>query len=379
MGYKLTEDQQLIVAAMTNLMTSENWDDYFRECDEKHVFPERFCIALGELGIHGLLNPPEHGGLDENAMTTFTAAWEEILRMGGNAACIWASTTYPVVLREGNQKQIDIANRLMATNKVLICNSATEPGAGSDLGAMTTTYTLKDGKYYLNGQKTFATDALYSEYIILTALDAETKTKYTNFFFRADLPGITINPLDKLGLRTNSACEIYLDNVEIELDDMLGEEGKGFDMQKNDFNVERVISGLYCYGYAYCAYEDAAKYANQRVQFGQPIARQAVIQWKLGEMAIKLENMKNMIYEGSERVDNNTLEQGYAAMCKYYCVRAAEEVCNDAIQILGGIGICGEHRAARAWRDCRASRISGGTDEMMMRTLGRTIVKKYRQ
>lgn len=378
MSIVLNEDQELIVAAMRDLMNSENWDTYFCECDNEHRFPERFCIALGELGLHQMLNPAEYGGLEEDAMTTFVACWEEVLRLGGNAACIWSSTTYPVLLREGNEKQKKIAQELMATNKVLVCNAATEPGAGSDLGAMQTTYTRKGDKYYINGQKTFCTDSQISDYMILTAKDAETGTKYTNFFFPTNLPGIKISPLEKLGLRTNSACEIFLDNVEVDLDDMFGEEGAGFDMQKNDFNVERVISGLYAYGYALCAFEDAAKYANQRVQFGEPIARQPVIQWKLADMAVKLENMRNMVYDGAYRVDHGTLEQGFGAMCKYYCVKAAQDVCDEAIQILGGVGICGEHRVARAWRDCRASRISGGTDEMMVRTLGRVIVKKYK-
>lgn len=378
MAIVFNEDQELLRQAMRDLMTSENWEPYFNECDVEHKFPERFCIALGELGLHAMINPPEYGGLDEDAFTTFCACWEEILRYGGNAACIWASTTYPVLLREGNEKQKKIAQELMETNKVLVCNAATEPGAGSDLGAMQTTYRIDGDKIYINGHKTFATDALISEYMIITALDAETMSKYTNFFFPVNLPGIKISPLDKLGLRTNSACEIYLDNVEIELDDMFGEEGAGFDMQKNDFNVERVISALYTYGYALCAFEDAAKYANQRVQFGSVIARQPIIQQKLVDMACKIENMRNMVFEGAYRYDHGTLEQGYAAMCKYYCVKAAQDVCDDALQILGGVGICAEHRVARFWRDCRASRISGGTDEMMARTLGRRIVKMYK-
>ena len=378
MVYELTEDQQLIVESMRDLMESENWDTYFRECDNKHEFPVRFCEAIGELGLHSILNPEEFGGLEEDAMTTYVAAWEELLRLGGNAAAIWGSTTYPVVLREGNEKQIKIAEELMETNRVTICNAATEPGAGSDLGAMATTYTRKDGKIYLNGQKTFITDAMYSEYMIVTALDAESGTKFTNFFIPANAKGVTRSPLEKLGLKTNSACEIFLDNVECEESDMLGEEGMGFAMQKDDFNTERVISALYCYGYAYCAFEDAAKYANQRVQFGEAVGRTQLIQLKLSDMETKLTNMRNMIYEGAVMVDKGTLDKGFAAMCKYYCVNAAQEVTDDAIQVMGGVGICGQHRAERAWRDIRASRVSGGTDEMMILTHGRSVLKKYR-
>lgn len=378
MSVKLNEEQNLIVASMRELMTSENWDDYFKECDNEHKFPERFCKALADLGVHQIVNPPEHGGLDEDAMVTFVAAWEEVLRLGGNAASIWFSSTYPVVLREGSEEQKKIALELMETGLTKIGNAATEPAAGSDLGNMQTTYTRRDGKIYLNGQKTFCTDSTYSDYLIITALDAETMTKYTNFFVPTKSEGITVSGLEKLGLKTNSAGEIYIDNVEIGEEDMLGEEGAGFDMQKDDFNAERVISGLYCYGYALCAFEDAARYANQRVQFGEAIGRTQLVQLKLANMRTKLTNMRNMIYDGAEMVDNGTLDKGYAAMCKYYCVIAAQEVTDDALQVLAGVGICGDHRASRAWRDIRASRVSGGTDEMMILTLGRSIVKEFR-
>lgn len=378
MAIKLTEEQNLIVASMRELMTRENWDDYFKECDNEHKFPERFCQALSELGLHQIINPPEYGGLEDDAMVTFVAAWEEVLRLGGNAACIWFSSTYPVLLREGNEKQKKIAMELMETGLTKIGNAATEPAAGSDLGAMQTTYKREGGKVYLNGQKTFCTDATYSDYLIVTALDAETMTKYTNWFVPTNAKGVTISGLEKLGLKTNSAGEVYLDNVELTEEDMLGAEGAGFDMQKDDFNSERVVSALYCYGYALCAFEDAAKYANQRVQFGEAIGRQQLIQLKLANMKTKLTNMRNMIFDGAEMVDNGTLDKGYAAMCKYYCVVAAQEVTDDALQILAGVGICGDHRASRAWRDIRASRVSGGTDEMMILTLGRSIVKEYR-
>lgn len=378
MANALTEEQKLIVASMKELMTRENWDDYFKECDNEHKFPERFCKELAELGLHQIINPVEYDGLEENAMVTFVAAWEEVLRLGGNAASIWFSTTYPVLFREGTEEQKKLAEELMATGLTKIGNAATEPGAGSDLGAMKTNYARKDGKVYLNGQKTFCTDATYSDYLIVTALDAETMSQYTNWLVPADAPGVTISGLEKLGLKTNSAGEIYLDNVELEEKDMIGAEGAGFSMQKDDFNTERVISGLYCYGYALCAFEDAAKYANQRVQFGEAIGRRELIQLKLANMKTKLTNMKHMVYTGAEMVDAGNLDKGYAAMCKYYCVTAAQEVTDDALQILAGVGICGDHRASRAWRDIRASRVSGGTDEMMVLTLGRSVLKEYR-
>ena len=376
---QFTDEQELIRQACRELMESRSWDEYFKKCDNNHEFPHEFVKALSELGITKILNDEAHGGLAENKMVTFCAAWEELQRLGANAAGIWYATTYPLVYRVGTPEQIAIAEKLEESGTVAICNAATEPGAGSDLGDLQTTYKrLGDGKILINGVKTFITDAAYSKYMYITCIDDETHTKYTNFFVPMDDPAVSISPLEKTGLRTNSACEIYIDNMVVDESAMLGEEGTGFDQQKNDFNTERIISGLYCYGYALCAYEDACRYANQRVQFGKPIGTFQLNLLKIVDMKAKLTNMRNMIFEGAMQDDAGKLDYGYAAMVKWYCVKAAQEVCDEAMQLMGGVGICGDHRVARAWRDCRASRISGGTDEMMVLTAGRKALKEYK-
>lgn len=373
------DEQELIREACRELMESRSWDEYFKKCDNEHSFPHEFIQALSELGVTKMLNDPAHGGLEENQMVTFCAAWEELQRLGGNAAGIWYSTTYPLVYRVGTPEQIAIAEKLEESGTVKICNAATEPGAGSDLGDLKTTYKrIGDGKIELNGVKTFITDSAYSEYMYVTCLDEETRSQYTNFFVSMSAPGVSISPLEKLGLKTNSCCEIYLDGVIVNESDMLGEEGTGFAQQKDDFNTERVISGLYSYGYALCAFEDACRYANQRVQFGKPVGTFQLNQLKIVDMKAKLTNMRHMIFEGAMQDDAGQLDFGYAAMVKWYCVKAAQEVCDDAIQVMGGAGICGDHRVARAWRDCRASRISGGTDEMMVITAAKKALKDYR-
>ncbi len=108
-----------------------------------------------------------------------------------------------------------------------------------------------------------------------------------------------------------------------------------------------------------CAFEDAARYANQRVQFGEAIGRFQLIQEKFAHMAIKLNSMKNMLYEAAWKADNGTITSGDAAMCKYFCANAAFEVVDSAMQVLGGVGIAGNHRISRFWRDLRVDRVSG--------------------
>ena len=129
---------------------------------------------------------------------------------------------------------------------------------------------------------------------------------------------------------------------------------------------------------AYCAFEDAAKYANQREQGGEMIARYQLIQEKFCNMQIRLTNMRNMLFEIAWKFDNGLMGRGDCSMAKYYCANASFEVVDDALQVLGGLGVTGHHRAARFWRDLRVDRVSGGTDEMMILTAGRAVLKAYR-
>ncbi len=169
----------------------------------------------------------------------------------------------------------------------------TEPSAGSDVGSLKTTYTRKDGKVYLNGQKCFITSSEHCPYLIVMARDSASETPvFSEFFVDMSLPGIKLNPLEKLGLRMDSCCEIVFDNVELEEKDMFGSEGNGFNRVKEEFDAERFLVACTNYGVALCAFEDAAKYANQRVQFGEAIGRTQLIQDKFAQMAIKLNSMK---------------------------------------------------------------------------------------
>ena len=261
-------------------------------------------------------------------------------------------------------------------------NSAiTEPGAGSDVGGLTTTYTRRDGKIYLNGHKAFITSSYYCPYLVVMARDAASPDKpiFSEFFVDMSKPGIKKEKLPKLGLKMDSCCEIYFEEVELEEMDFFGKEGMGFQRVKDEFDVERFLVACTNYGVAYCAFEDAAKYANQREQFGEKIYRYQLTQLKFADMATKLANMRNMIYMSAWKADQTgVMNTGDAAMCKWYCANAAFSVVDQAMQVLGGMGVAGDHRVSRFWRDLRVDRVSGGTDEMQILTLGRAVLKKYR-
>lgn len=377
MDFKLTDEQELLVKGIQELMARENWDSYFAECDANSKYPERFVKELANLGIDSILLPEEHGGFDAGALTV-AAAWEELGRLGAPTYILYQLTGFTTILKYGTEEQIENIMALHGTGKQMWNSAITEPGAGSDVGSLQTTYTRKNGKVYLNGHKTFITSGAGVPYLVVMARDSENYDTFSEWFVDMTKPGIKIERLSKLGLKMDSCCEIYFDNVELEEKDMFGTEGNGFNRVKEEFDFERFLVGCTNYATALCALEDAAKYANQRVQFGEAIGRTQLIQLKFADMAIKCKNMRNMLFETAWKYDNGIMGKGDAAMCKYYCANAAFEVVDDAMQVLGGVGIAGDHRISRFWRDLRVDRVSGGTDEMQILTAGRAVLKEYR-
>jgi crotonobetainyl-CoA dehydrogenase len=377
MDFSLTDDQQLMVQAVRELMTRESWETYFAACDAAHEYPERWVAGLAELGIDTLLLPESHGGMDAG-WTTVAAVWEELGRLGGPTYVLYQLPTLGSVIEHGTAEQQEKILGLVGTGKQIWNFAMTEPGAGSSFAAMSTTYTRRDGKIYLDGHKTFITSSKYAPYLVVMARNAEDMDQYSEFFVDMTLPGITKEPLDRLGLRMDSCCEIYFDGVELREEDLFGPEGQGFARTVTDFDLERFLVAACDYGWALCAFEDAARYANQRVQGKEAIARYQLIQDKFASMKIKLTNMRNMVFETAWKADHGLLGKGDASMAKLYCTQAASEVVDDAIQVLGGIGVTGAHRVARFWRDLRVERISGGTDEMMVLTTARAALKEYR-
>ena len=377
MDFSLTDDQDLMVQAVRELMTRESWEPYFAECDKKHEYPQRWVSELAQIGIDTILLPEEHGGLDAG-WTSIAAVWEELGRLGGPTYVLYQLPTLETVLRVGSPEQQEKILGLVGTGNQIWNFAMTEPGAGSSFAAMATTYTRRDGKVYLQGHKTYITSSLHVPYLVVMARNSEDMEQYSEFFVDMSLPGITTEPLEKLGLRMDSCCEVYLDDVELREQDMFGAEGQGFARTVADFDLERFLVAACDYGWALCAFEDAARYANQRIQGGQAIARYQLIQEKFAHMKIALTTMRAMVYEVAWKADNGLLGKGDASMAKLYCTRAASQVVDDAIQVLGGLGVTGDHRITRFYRDLRVERISGGTDEMMVLTAGRAALKDYR-
>lgn len=379
MDFRLSEEQELLLASVREMMKRDFTDDYFRKCDEEHRFPIEFMEAMAENGISLLGVPEEFDGVPADMLTQMLVI-EEIAAMGGtgyllvNALCVHNMTTWGS--REQLVKTAESAQKGIPGYSLLF----TEPQAGSDNNLLATTATRKNGKIYLNGQKTFITGARDYPYMLVLARDAEPrdpKRCFTMWWVDPNAPGVKIQDLHKIGWHQVSNCEVYFDNVELEESDMVGKEGYGFIHLMKNFEIERLVIAAYSCGMARCAFGDAVRYANQRQQFGKPIGQFQMIQEKIVDMATRIDNMRNYVCHTAWDYDNDISLRVSSALCKRYCARAAGKVVDDAMQIMGGAGYTEDVRISRLWRDIRITRMAGGTDEIMVYIAARQILKQY--
>lgn len=385
MDFSLTEEQELLLEGLDELMSRTCTPEYLRECDEKGVWPQEFTDALMENGF-GLLGIPEgYGGTPVDTVTLMLVS-ERICKNGAPIYVFGNVCSLVDMIKFGNEEQKAQCFAEVAKGNPGFVLGFTEPQAGSDSSALAATFKrMGDGKVVINGHKSFMTNAQNSKYMLCLARDADQNPDefdamhaFTMWWVPMDAKGVTIEPLRKIGWHMGNTCEVYLDGVELEEKDLVGVEGAGFMQSMANFEVERLLACAQSLGAAECAYEDATRYATQRMQFGKPIGRQQLIQEHIVDMYTKIENMRGLVYKTAWEIDNEIPVQVDSAVAKLYCGRSACEVIDTALQVMGGIGYTEDCRIARLWRDQRVYRIGAGTDEIMIHIAGRAIQKLFK-
>ncbi|WP_188043051.1 acyl-CoA dehydrogenase [Changpingibacter yushuensis] len=380
MDFRITDEQQLIVETVREVMEQSCPESYMKECYEKGVYPWEFMKALQESGLSMLGVPEEFGGTPVDMVTLMLVA-EEITKNGGPHFAFGQALSIADMLEFGNDEQKEQCMAEVGEARPGFVLGFTEPQAGSDSSAIQTTYTRRDGKVYINGHKTFMSNALICKYMLCVARNGDVedqgkKGNFTMWWLPMDKAGVTKEPLKKIGWHMQDTCEVYLDNVELEEKDLVGVEGNGFLQLMGNFEVERLLMASSLLGMAEAAYNDASKYANERHQFGRSIGSFQLIQEKITFMKLKIENMRNLVYRTAWKIDEGESVQIDSALAKLYCAQSANEVIDDALQIFGGIGYTTDTRVSRLWLDARVQRIGGGTDEVMIHIAGRALLKE---
>ena len=379
MDFALTEEQELLVESLTELLQRECPESYIKECDENHTYPIRLKKALVDNGFSLMGIPEEYGGTPCDCLTMILLS-ETCVRNGVPGYFWGEQLQIDDILTFGNEAQKRLVLDIAKQGLPPFALGFTEPGAGSNSAAITCTATRKNGRVYINGQKTLISYLDKAPYTLLLTRDLEHPDPYkamSMWLVPNNAPGLKINNFKKIGWNMTTSSEMFFDNVEIEESALVGKEGYGFIQLMKNFEIERLVGCATILGAAEMVYEDAARYATQRVQFGKPIGAFQLIQQKITDMAIKIENMRNMLYKCAWEKDRGMPLQISSALCKRYCGMAGWEVIDEALQIFGGIGYTSETRISRVWRDARVARIGAGTDEIMVHAAGRAIFKKF--
>lgn len=369
----------------------------FKEFLQKEVVPhidkwektgtiERFIWRkFGEMGYFGLSTPEEYGGLDLDLFYTIVFLEElQKVNSGGFAAAMWAHEYLAMthLNKEGNDQQKQKYLIPSVEGEKIGCLCITEPFGGSDVAGMRSTAIKKGDKYILNGSKTFITNGVYSDYLIVAAkTDPSDKYKGISIFIvDRTAKGVSATKLDKLGWRASDTGEIAFDNVEIPAENLLGEEGKGFPYIMQHFALERLLMGVNAHARAAFALDYALEYMQERSAFGKSLDKFQALRHKIAEMASRVDMCREYNYSIAKRLDNGNYVVKEASMSKLLSTKMADEVIYDALQLLGGYGYMEEYPMARLLRDSRLGPIGGGTSEILKEIIAKMVIdgKQYK-
>lgn len=349
------------------------------ERDEAERFDRELFDKMAEIGLTGIPWPEEYGGAGMDFLG-YVIAVEELSRVcASTGVCLSAHTSlagWPIY-KFGTEEQKQKYLRPMAEGKWLGAYGLTEPGSGSDAAGMRTTAKKDGDSYILNGSKIFITNGGPAEvYVVFALTDPEKRTRgITAFIVEKGTPGFTIGKKEKkMGIRASTTVELVFDNCRIPAENRLGEEGFGFKIAMMTLDGGRNGIAAQAVGIAQGAYELARNYARERKQFGKPIADQQAIQFKLADMATKIEAARLLTYQAAW-LESQGLPYGKAsAMSKVFASDTAMEVTTEAVQVFGGYGFIREYPVERYMRDAKITQIYEGTNEIQRLVIARNIL-----
>ena len=334
---------------------------------------------FGDMGYFGLAYPEEFGGLDLDLFYTVILL-EELQRInsGGFAAAIWAHAYLAMthVNKEGSEAIKEKYLTQSITGDLIGCLCITEPFGGSDVAGMRTTAELKGDSYVINGSKTFITNGVYSDYLVVAAkTNPELGNKGISIFIMdRDTPGISATKLDKLGWRASDTGEIAFDNVEIPVSQLMGEENQGFPYLMQHLALERLIMGINAHARAEYALEYAKQYMSERTAFGRSIDKFQALRHTYADCETQMEICKQFNYYVAGRLDKGDYVVKEATMSKLQSTKMADDVIYHCLQFLGGYGYMEEYPLARMLRDSRLGPIGGGTSEILREIIAKMVL-----
>jgi len=379
----LTAEEQIIQETVRKFARKEI-APLVREMDEAQKMSPRIIQRLFELGLMGIEIPEEYGGVGGSFFSSILAV-EEISAVDpaiGVLVDVQNTLTVNALLRWGSEAQKQQYLPRMATDT--ICSYAlSEASSGSDAFALTTTARREEGltggdHYILNGRKLWISNAAEAGlFIVFTTVDPVAGYKgITAFLVERDTPGFTIGKKeDKLGIRASSTCELLFDDCRVPAANILGEIGKGYKIAIETLNEGRIGIAAQLLGLATGAWGHAARYTQERRQFGKPIAEFQAVQFALAEMATDIEASRLMVYNAARRKLAGLPFLKEAAMTKYFVSQVAERVASKCVELHGGYGFVKDYPVEKLYRDAKIGTIYEGTSNMQLATIAKQVLQ----
>ena len=349
-----------------------------KEMDEKGVFDKDLLNQFFQLGLMGIEIPEQYGGGGARFFEAILAV-EEMSRVDASAGVVvdvQNTLVNNALLRWGTEEQKKQYLPRMAADT---CGAyaLSEAGSGSDAFALQTRAALKESDYVLNGRKLWITNGKEAGlFVLFASVDPAAGYKgITAFLIEKSFPGFTVGKKeDKLGIRASSTCELLLEDCKVPRSNVLGEVGKGYKIAIETLNEGRIGIGAQMAGVARGAWEYAARYAQERKQFGKSIAEFQGIQFQIAQMATDIEAARLMVYNAARMKDAGVPFVKEAAMTKLFCSQVAERVTSLAIEIYGGYGFTKDYPVEKYWRDSKIGKIYEGTSNMQLATIAKLVM-----
>ena len=381
MNFEFSEDHKLIKDSAKEFAESEIAPSSI-ERDIKAEFPVEIVKKLGELGFMGMMVSPEYGGAGLDTVS-YVLALIEISKVDASVGVIMSVNNSLVCY--GLQEYGDdfIKEKYLsplAKGEKLGAFALSEPEAGSDATHQKTTADKKDDYYYLNGVKNWTTNGKSADYYLVMATTDKEKGHHgiSTFIVEKGMEGFDQGKKeDKLGIRSSDTCSLTFENCKVPAKNIVWEEGKGFNFAMNTLNGGRIGIAAQAIGIAEASLEASVKYSQQRKAFGKHIADFQAVQFKLSDMATKIDAAKLLTLKAAALKDNNKSYVAEAAMAKLYSSKIAVECALDAVQIHGGYGYVREYLVERYLRDAKITEIYEGTSEIQKLVIARSLLDSH--
>jgi alkylation response protein AidB-like acyl-CoA dehydrogenase len=378
--FKLDDEQRMILKTVHRIAARE-LAPRAAELDETAGFPHEAVAAFAENGILNPLLPAQYGGVDLS-LFTFSMILEEIARACASSALLLiaqADGMLPILHGGSEALKEKYLQRLADDSRQLTALAATEPSAGSDIVSMRTKAVRKGDRYIVNGQKCFITNGSVADFFVLYAYtDASLGARgISAFVVEKSFPGLVYGKNEnKMGMRGSINSELFFEDMEVPAENLVGVEGGGFANLMQTLAMSRLFCASQAVGIAQGALNEAVVYARERVQFANPIAALAPIQFMVADMAAAVESSRLLTYKAAHLFDEGEAERAgtFAAMAKFMASDTAMRVTTDAVQILGGYGYMKDYPVERMMRDAKLTQIYTGTNQIMRLIAGRDLL-----